>query len=1459
MQRKSFIYLLMILTLLAALLPISAAAQGDGPAAQETTANPALPSARDLKLASDGPAAPAAPAANPAAILYDNGPLTTHPGGGAGGADASAVQTALGNSTYGFGMQLSANNRVADDFTVPAGGWNISTITFYGYQTGSTTTSTMNHVNLRIWDGPPGVAGSNIVFGDTSTNRLAGSSFSNIYRTTDTALGDNQRPIMANVVTVNTTLPAGVYWLDWQTGGTLTSGPWAPPVTILGQTNKPGANAQQSAAGAAFAALLDTGNSTPQDLPFIIEGAPATGPSISLLKTVGTTPGVCAATSNITVPEGTTVYYCYTVTNTGTIPFATHDLTDTVLGSIFSGLSYALAPGASVDTVALGLSIPYVANANTTNVGTWTASHVTGGSAQASSTANVTVIPNRCPVGSTEVTLLSADFEGSFPPAGWSVSNTTTGCGASGVPDWTNTNPAGRSNLTGGSGLFAIADSDACGSGSIMNTQMWTSVMDLTGLTDPMVSYYTDYNDLGTGGEFGDLDFSTDGGSTWTNLLSWDEDHRGPLLVEEPFAADNQANTVVRWNYRNATWDWWWQVDSVTVTACEPDAQDEPNIYVDPLSMSSTQPADVQVQQTLTISNTGSGTLNWGIAEENTSFAAGVPAQGMNATVGSQTLSAAGSFASGMQPVAPVSRGVEALVNDGSFENGPPPASGWTEVTNSTCEWIGDWSGVWGAAAYDGSMDFWGAGYCGGVAATSSVDQMVAVPAGGATLSFWYMSYRPDPDDAALDYAYVEVNGTQVWSLDLIQANDTYPNWVNATVDLSAYAGQNVSLELGAVSQGTDTGNIRFDYVELGGPACSAPSDIPWLSLAPTSGANAGGTDTDVTVTFDSTGLAAGTYTGNLCVDSNDPDPGPGNETEMVVVPVALTVETQAGPPLVCNAPAVGFEEGVFPTGWSYTTLALPGGEWVVSTDNSSGFWNPGPAPEGVYYASANDDLPGSGSNGSADYLYTNIIDLSGATSASLDFWYHFNGDYGQTAGGVAVSGDGGATWGSETIVPMGDNWQTYTLDLSAYAGNNNVQVRFHSNDGGNWASGYAIDNVSLDCAQGNDPNIDVSPLSLSETHATPPQNTSQTLTVANTGGGTLNWSIAEEPASVLVRPDAPNAAVSAAAAGTAGSRGSASGGPAPLAYTSPADFSENFADISALPGWYMQNNSAPLGLTDWFQGNDTVFPAHAGAPTAYIGANFNNTAGAGTISNWLLTPELNLTNGDTISFWTRTAAGSIWADRLQVRLSTAGSSTNVGTLATDVGDFTTLLLDINPTLTASGYPQSWTQYTATLSGIPANATGRFAFRYFVTDGGPSGNNSNYIGIDTVEYTSAGGGQTCDAPADVSWLSLSPTSGANAGGTNTPVTVGFNSTGLVAGTYNANLCITSNDPDAGPGNGTDLVIVPVTLIVGNPTAVTLESLSAAQAPLPLAGLPLAALPAVVSMALGAAYVLRRRQ
>jgi uncharacterized repeat protein (TIGR01451 family) len=205
---------------------------------------------------------------------------------------------------------------------------------------------------------------------------------------------------------------------------------------------------------------------------------------------------------------------------------------------------------------------------------------------------------------------------------------------------------------------------------------------------------------------------------------------------------------------------------------------------------------------------------------------------------------------------------------------------------------------------------------------------------------------------------------------------------------------------------------------------------------------------------------------------------------------------------------------------------------------------------------------------------------------------------------------------------------------------------------------------------------------------------------------------------------------------GPNGIRGGITDTTPPIEYVSPADFSEGFDDINNLPSWYMQNNSDPIGVTEWFQGNDGVFPAHAGDPTAYIAANYNNTSGIGTISNWLLTPEQSLYDGTTLSFWTRTVAGSNYPDRLQVRLSTEGPSTNVGTGPDDVGDFITLLLDINPNLQIGGYPEEWTQFTVTLSGIPAGATGRIAFRYCVTDGGPSGFNSNYIGIDTVEVES---------------------------------------------------------------------------------------------------------------------------
>lgn len=179
--------------------------------------------------------------------------------------------------------------------------------------------------------------------------------------------------------------------------------------------------------------------------------------------------------------------------------------------------------------------------------------------------------------------------------------------------------------------------------------------------------------------------------------------------------------------------------------------------------------------------------------------------------------------------------------------------------------------------------------------------------------------------------------------------------------------------------------------------------------------------------------------------------------------------------------------------------------------------------------------------------------------------------------------------------------------------------------------------------------------------------------------------------------------------------------------------FSEGFESFPA--SWAQQNLSSPLGASTWVQGATTLSPAQNGTANSYLVCNFNSTTGIGTISNWLFTPPVTLTNGDVISFWTRTTNPQQFADRLQLRMSTSGASVNVGATATSVGDFTTLLVDVNPTLVVVNYPAVWTQFSATISGLGAPVSGRFAFRYFVTNGGPNGTNSDIIGLDNVVYT----------------------------------------------------------------------------------------------------------------------------
>jgi PEP-CTERM motif len=172
----------------------------------------------------------------------------------------------------------------------------------------------------------------------------------------------------------------------------------------------------------------------------------------------------------------------------------------------------------------------------------------------------------------------------------------------------------------------------------------------------------------------------------------------------------------------------------------------------------------------------------------------------------------------------------------------------------------------------------------------------------------------------------------------------------------------------------------------------------------------------------------------------------------------------------------------------------------------------------------------------------------------------------------------------------------------------------------------------------------------------------------------------------------------------------------------------EDFDNVSALgaSGWVQVNGSSPALPGDpWFQGNPGVFASESGAADSYVATNYTSAGFGGVVSNWLLLPELTLNSFTQFTFSTRSAAA--FPDRLEVRLSTNGGSTSLG-------DFSTLLLTLNPALNPGGYPSEWTTYTLDLASVlsPTAITGRLAFRYFIDDNSVNG---DYVGIDTVRVS----------------------------------------------------------------------------------------------------------------------------
>ncbi len=218
-------------------------------------------------------------AATPAfAQLWDNGAqgngtLITHPNGMTGtvaGSHRSAIST--GSTTFGTGG--AGGNRLADNFTVSGAGWLISSFQFFGYLTGATTPGA-TALTLRIWDATPGAAGSNIIFGNDTTNVLSNTGFAvgpggaAIYRTTETDTAGATRRLQQLTANVNLMLAPGTYWVDFAYTGIS----FTPPLSAVGGLPPAGNAVQFIGTTATWGPALDNTGAGPQlDFPFIIQG-----------------------------------------------------------------------------------------------------------------------------------------------------------------------------------------------------------------------------------------------------------------------------------------------------------------------------------------------------------------------------------------------------------------------------------------------------------------------------------------------------------------------------------------------------------------------------------------------------------------------------------------------------------------------------------------------------------------------------------------------------------------------------------------------------------------------------------------------------------------------------------------------------------------------------------------------------------------------------------------------------------------------------------------------------------------------------------------------------------------------------------------------------------------------------------------------------------------------------------
>jgi len=564
----------------------------------------------------------------------------------------------------------------------------------------------------------------------------------------------------------------------------------------------------------------------------------------------------------------------------------------------------------------------------------------------------------------------------------------------------------------------------------------------------------------------------------------------------------------------------------------------------------------------------------------------------------------------------------------------------------------------------------------------------------------------------------------------------------------------------------------------------TASDSAAWMSLSSSSGTGAG----SVTVSVTTGALTAGSYSGTVILNATGASPA--------IVPVSFTVTTAPVAPAIGASPAsfsFTAQVGSNPATQTLTISNTGGGtlNWTASDNaawlmlsTASGTGN-GPTTLTVNTATL--------TTGSYNALIT--LSATGATSVTIPVALTVTAAPAAPAIGASplslsfTAQQGGAPPATQALAISNTGGGTLTwtasddaawLSVSPVSGTSNGVVTVTAIPG-TLATGTHTGTITLSATGASSVSI---PVSLTVTAAPVPpaigasptnltfaatqggaNPANQTLTISNTGGGTLTWSVSDSAAWLTASQTSGtgNGSITLTVATGTLTAGS---------HTGTVTITATGATSVTIPVTFVVAAPPAIGMSP----SSLSFTAQQGGGNPVAQTLIISNTGGGTLS-WSATPD------------------TTWL------AATPSSATGNGTASVSVatGILTAGSYTGNITLSATGASSRTVPVTFTVTAAPSISLSPTSLTYTATQGGSNPANQ------TVTLTNTGGIANWTVSDNASWLSVSPTSGSSS----STLTAAVNTSGLTAGNYSGTITVSAT--------GATSRTVGVTLSVNAPT------------------------------------------